>query len=130
LSSIKLLESGQTLVKRKHPVWAGRRHKNDILQRQLRLPGAALGSQLPAGIVNENSAHQLRGDGKKMGPVFPIGISLRNEFYIGFIHQRCCLQGVISTFVAEVAYSEMMKLSINDRNQFTGGLLIAVCKLP
>jgi hypothetical protein len=37
---------------------------------------------------------------------------------------------MVPTFVAEVAYSEMMKLSINDRNEFAGGLLIAVCKLP
>jgi len=46
-------------------------------------------------VIDQNASHQLRRNSKKMSSALPVGISLRHKLYVGFMHERSWLQGVI-----------------------------------
>ena len=64
-----------------------------------------------------------------MSSVLPVGITLRNELYVGLIYQGGWLQGMVPPLAVQVADGKAVELLVHDGNQFAGGLLIAVGKL-
>src|SRR5205807_6067923 len=90
---------------------------------------ATLGPHLAARVIDQNAPHEVRRDSKEMSPVLPVGISLCDQFHVGLMHQGSWLQGVIWPLTAQVADGQATEFLVNDRNEFAGGFLIAVCEL-
>src|SRR5207247_11465758 len=59
----------------------------------------------------------------------PVCISLSTEPHVRPMHQCCWLHGMVPPLMAQVANCKTMKFMVNDRNEFAGGFLIAVCEL-
>src|SRR5216117_2850752 len=61
-------------------------------------------------------------------PILPVSSSLRNQLDISLMHEGSW-QSMVSPLASQVAYSQAMKLPVNDRNELAGGFLIAICQL-
>jgi hypothetical protein len=73
-----------------------------------------------SGVIDQDSAHGLSADGEKMGAALPIDTGLVDEPQIGFVHQGGWLEGVIGSFVAEMACREGFEFVVDKRHELGG----------
>ena len=59
-------------------------------------------SEMCTGVVDENSAHELRGDAKEMRPPLPIHRTLLDKLEVGFMDQSSRLECMVSPLSAHV----------------------------
>lgn len=76
-------------------------------------------------MVNQNIAHHVCGDGKKLRAVLPRNVFPINQSKIRFVNQRGRLQNVIRAFVAQICSSEPPQIRIYKFEQLIGSALVA-----
>src|SRR5262245_45475306 len=86
---------------------------------------APLVGAVPAGVINEDSAHHLRGDAKEMSPAAPIDLTLVDQTQVHLVNKRRRFQGVVDPFAAKLAGSNVTKLRIDERQQLIERTLVA-----
>ena len=72
---------------------------------------------MAAGIIHENLAHLLSGNGKEMGSALPRWSIESHQSKIGFIHQGGALQSVVGTFSAQLKMGQTMQFLVDNRQQ-------------
>jgi hypothetical protein len=72
---------------------------------------------MAAGVIDQDPAHDLGGHTKKMRSIPPVDLTLVEDAEVHLMDEGCCLQGVIGTFVSELAPRDMSELCIDDRQQ-------------
>jgi hypothetical protein len=70
--------------------------------------------------INEDAAHQLRADGKKVGAIAPV-----EQAKVGFVDQSAGLQDVAGAFAGHVATGHLAQMVVNQRREFFEGGLVA-----
>lgn len=78
---------------------------------------AAFLGALVAGVVDENSAHQLRGDAEKVGAALPVHAGLIHQLHVRLVNERGGLQGVVATFAAHVVGGDSPEFRVDDRKE-------------
>ena len=77
------------------------------------------------GKVDEDSSHQLCGDGKEMRPVLPLDSARVSQPEIGLVHERSGLQGMPRALTCHVAACQPMEFVVNERREAGQSVLIA-----
>jgi hypothetical protein len=75
---------------------------------------------LPAagdGVVNQDAAHGLRGNGEVVGSILPLDPIQLAHLDPGVMDERGCAQGVAVTFIAQLAGGNPAKLVIDERKE-------------
>ena len=97
-----------------------------VVQAHHRGAAAALACVLPAGVIDEDLAHQLRRDRKKVRPVLqrqPVDI---HESQVNLMHERCRLEGVPGLFAPQMAARHAAQLVVDERHQTVERLGVAL----
>ena len=81
---------------------------------------------MPAGMVDEDLAHELRGDAEEMDAALPGGLALVDEAHVGFMDEGSGLQGVVATFAAEVALGQTAEFLVDERRELIERRLVAL----
>ena len=80
-----------------------------------------------AGLVNEDAAHGLGGGGEEMSAIGKLRIIISNQAQPSFMNElRGRLQGLVGRFIRHACRRQLAQLAINQRQQFIGGLGVAV----
>jgi hypothetical protein len=90
------------------------------------LVAAVAQGALAAGFVNQDAAHRLGGSAEEMGAAIELWIGLANQPQPGFMDERGGLQGLVGRFVRHFRRRELPQFSINQWQQFIGGLGVAM----
>ena len=77
-------------------------------------------------MLDQNTAHQLRGYREEMGPILPLHPLVIHQADIGFIDQRGRLEAVVGALTSHVAVRQPAELRIDDRRQLVEGELVSV----
>ena len=82
-------------------------------------------ARAPAGvvlacIVDQNLAHDVGRESDELGAAAPVDV-FASEAEVGFVDQRCGLQGVVGALAAHVGLSETVKLGVDEWKQAVGG---------
>ncbi len=77
--------------------------RESVVEGDRPLPAAALLVAVTAGVVDQQSAHRLGGDGVEMRPAVPAHPGLVDQAQIGLVDQRLGLQGVARALLAQAA---------------------------
>ncbi len=80
----------------------------------------------PAGALDENPPHCLGGSREKMGASVPFLILVANQSKSGFMDQRSGLKGMSGSLLGHFGGGQSPQLIIDQRQQFLGGLRIAL----
>jgi hypothetical protein len=84
---------------------------------------------LRTGIIHQDAADHLGGDGVEAGAIAPLDVLLVHQAHEGLVDQRSALQGVVAALAAQVGGSQPAKLPINERHQLFEGGLIALARV-
>jgi hypothetical protein len=87
---------------------------------------AAFGGAMAAGVVDQDLAHETRGDGYEMGAVFGVDWTLLDEAEISLMNQSGAAEGVVRALAAQVAMGNGSQFAINQRHEYIEGRLIPV----
>jgi hypothetical protein len=77
-------------------------------------------------MLDQNTAHQLRGYGEEMGPILPLHPLVIHEADVGLIDQRACLKVVVGALASHVPVRQPAELPVDDRRQLVEGELVSV----
>jgi hypothetical protein len=80
----------------------------------------------PAGGVNENAAHDLRGDGEKMRAIPPVGAPGVHQAQVGFMDEARALQRGVAAFLAHVRPRQPTQLVVQKIGQALQGGVAAL----
>jgi len=78
---------------------------------------ASLGCYAASRPVEEDVAHDLRGDGKEMRAMLPVDVGDVDQFEIGLMHQGSGLHGMSRTLVLHLVSRDAAERAINTRRQ-------------
>ena len=76
-----------------------------------------LGRQTLACVIDEDAAHDLRGDAEELGSIDPRHALLSHQPYVGLVYERRRLQRVVSALAPEVGGGPLPKLVVDERDQ-------------
>ena len=76
-------------------------------------------------VVDENSPHDLRGDGEEVLPAGPLNLRLIGQSQIRFVNQVGRAEGVIGSLVAQFPVGNLTQLVINIWHQPVEGAAVA-----
>lgn len=54
-------------------------------------------------VIDQDAAHDMRGNRKKVGAVLPVHPALIDELQVGLVHERGGGQGMVGTFASKRA---------------------------
>ena len=115
----------QRVIER-HEVGAGiDAHENGLIQRDM-LHAASAFEVMTSCMLDQNTAHQLRGHREEMGPILPLHPLVIHQAHIGFIDQRGRLEAVAAALTSHVAVRQAAELRIDDRRQLVERELVSV----
>lgn len=87
---------------------------------------AAFGGLDGAGMIDEDLAHDLGGEGEEAFAVFELGVVVADEAEPELIDEGGGLEGVIGAFAAEVSVGEFAEFVVDECGDGIEGLLIAL----
>jgi hypothetical protein len=90
--------------------------KESVIQLNRVLASAALQTVAAARVVNQDTTHQFRREGKELGSVLPPNSMLFHEAKKSFVHERCWDKCVTQPLAAEVMVRKTPKLVIDKLN--------------
>ena len=92
-----------------------------------RAPPPALGGGLTAGVVDEDAAHQARGDAVEVRAALPVDLRGVDQPQIGFVDQRGGLEGMVAVFLAQITARELAQFLVHQRHELVwrGGVPVA-----
>src|SRR5580765_1818530 len=70
-----------------------------------------------ARLVDQNTAHHLRGDAEELSAVLPDRSVLIDESQVGFVNQRGWLEGMVWALMAKVLGGPPPKFLVHERDQ-------------
>ena len=114
------------LVEREHIHGRRLRGGRYVLEAQHRGAAAALAGVLPAGLIDEDLAHQLRRHRKEVRPVLqrqPLHI---HESQIDLMHERRRLESAARLFALEVAARNLAQFVVHERDETVERFRIAL----
>jgi hypothetical protein len=113
------------LVQRDHV--DGRRLR-DLAHVDAELPRspAALGGAAVARVVDEDAAHQARGQPQELRAVAPVHAALVDQAQVHLVHQRSWLERVAAALAPDVAPREPSELLVHEGEHLAQRLLVAV----
>lgn len=76
---------------------------------------------MTAAVVEQNPAHQLGRNAKKLVAVLPLNRSLLNQAEIDFVDQRRSLKRVVASFLLQVMAGKAAKFGIKGRGALSEG---------
>lgn len=82
----------------------------------------APGGLAHAGVVDEDAAHGLGGDGEEVGAIFPVKRLPAHELQVGLVDEGSGLKSVTGPLSAEVTGGEALQLRIDDIEQGRTGV--------
>jgi hypothetical protein len=85
----------------------------------------ALGGKVFAGMVHEDSAHQLRSDAEEVQAVFPMHGGMTGQTQVSFMDEGGPLQGVTGALTGKTLARQSPKLVINKRDEHFPGSSVA-----
>ena len=100
-------------------------HDNGLIQRDM-LHAASAFEVMTSCMLDQNTAHQLRGYCEEMGPILPLHPLVIHEADVGLVDQRACLKVVVGALASHVAVRQPSELRIDDRRQLVEGELVSV----
>ena len=68
-------------------------------------------------VLDQNPSHQLCRSGEEVRPILPPHPLVVDKSYVGFIHQRGCLETVIRPLTPHVTVRKPAELRVEDRRQ-------------
>ncbi len=84
-------------------------------QRKFLLPvSTALGRVMRPRVLDEDLAHESRGDAVKMRAILPGHLLVIDQLQIRFMHERGRLQGVIAAFALQVSAGHTAQFFVNE----------------
>lgn len=89
---------------------------------------STLFSGFGAGVVDQDAAHHLRGDGQEVRFVGECGGVASEQAHVGLVDQRRRLQRVSRILALQPAYGDAMQLAVDERDQFLGCRLVSVAQ--
>jgi hypothetical protein len=102
-----------------------RNGKRLLLQAQY-IAAATLIGDARACMVQQDTAHQLRGNGKKLTPASPVNIPGRREPKVELVNQSRRLQSMPRAFLIEKGGGQMAQLVVHKKRQPVERVLIAI----
>src|SRR6266446_1558683 len=91
------------------------------------LPAAAVAKgAFAAGFLNQDAAHGLGGGGEKMRAVCKLRLFVAGQAKPSFVNQRRGLERLTRRFVGHLRRRELAQLLIHQREQFVGGVGVAL----
>src|SRR5204862_7666155 len=97
-----------------------------LTERQSKRAAAALCPVLRAGVIDQDSAHDLCGNAKEVSAILPVGLLLIYQSEVDIVNHRGRLQAVIRTLMLQITSGDSTQLRIDEWQQFVERLLIAV----
>jgi hypothetical protein len=80
---------------------------------------------VPAGVIDQDAAHHLRGDAKEVRPILPVDLALIDHPQVNLVNERRRLQCVGGAFASELAAGHATQLRIDQREQLIQSTAIA-----
>jgi hypothetical protein len=77
-------------------------------------------------MLDQNTAHQLRGYCEEMGPILPLHPLVIHQADVGLIDQRAGLKVVVGALASHVPVRQAAELRVDDRRQLVEGELVSV----
>ncbi len=90
---------------------------------------AAFWAGFGTGVFDEDAAHGFSRGVKEVGLVRPFGFVISDEAGVGFVYESGGLESMIGAFEAHAMSGEFSQLFVNQRQQFSGGLPVALTHL-
>ena len=91
---------------------------------------ASLSGAGAAGVVQQDLAHGVRGDGEEVGAILPFHwVSAAHQAHVGLVDQRRGLERMAGTFASHAGSRHLAQLLENQRNELIGGFLVTVANL-
>ena len=87
------------------------------VQRQRRQRPAAFQPMRRSRVIDQNAAHQLRGDPEKVRPILPLHVPLVDQLEVGLVHERGALERVIGALAREIPAGNRPELPVDERHQ-------------
>lgn len=78
---------------------------------------ATLGGEPGAGVIDEDSAHELAGDGKEVGAIGEVGFTLLDELEICLVDKGGGLEGMAGALLAHGAHRATPQLVVDERHE-------------
>src|SRR6185437_4524659 len=101
LTRLEICESIEGKVERKNVHVNRRKFARAFLQRNP-VTLASLDGAMRSGVIHENSAHEMRSNGKEVRAVLPPGAPLVNQLEVGLVNQGRRRKGVIGPLPVEI----------------------------
>ena len=118
-------ETLQRVIQRHDVDVAGAGRQSLLDERNVLPAGAAfLGGMRPR-VIDEDPAHDLRGNAKKVRPIAPPYFTLIDQAQVGFVDERGGLQRVSNRLVSKIARGEAAEFAVHERQQLLDCLTIA-----
>ena len=76
-------------------------------------------------MIDENSSHYVRRDGKEVCPVLPVAICFPNQAEVNFVDERRRLQRMVRTLLFHVVRRKTSELPVDEWYQPTHGVRVA-----
>ena len=80
---------------------------------------------MTSGMLDQDTAHQLRGDCEEMGPILPLHPLVIHQADVGLIDQRACLKVVFGALASHVPVRQAPQFRIDDRRELVEGELVS-----
>lgn len=84
----------------------------------------ALQGVVGAGVVDQDAAHDVGGDGDEVLAVVPLGV-FAGEAEVGFVDEGGGLEGVVGALAAHVGGGEAMEFGVDEGKEFLSGVGVA-----
>jgi hypothetical protein len=94
-----------------------------------RCPSPLSGAVAPR-VVDQDSAHHLRGDTEEVPTMLPVDVALVEEPQIDLVNECGRRQRVIDALVSQLARGNLTELLVHDRQQLVESGLRAATPLP
>ena len=82
-------------------------------------------AQVPPRVIDENSPHQLRGNGEEVPAVLPVHLPLAEQLQIGFVDDRRRLQAIVAPLARELPGRQRPEFLVDDRDEAFQRLLVS-----
>ncbi len=89
------------------------------------LPTAAPGTEVGARMIDEDTTHEMRGNGEKVRAVPEVRFALLDELQVGFVDEGGGLQRVIGAFATHVVRRAAMQLIVDQGHEALDYALVA-----
>ena len=122
---IHLFQASQRVIQREDGYLVWHCHVFGFIDRHATHTVAPLARVVTTGVIDQDPAHDLRRDTKKMRSILPIDLALVDEADVRLVNKGARLQGVVGPLVPKLARGHAPELRIDKWQQLVKGSLIA-----